>query len=345
LPDVEITYTWDRLFSQCLVAAVTSFANHLVSAANERLNHSPEYYKDPTQGSQEWLDMIVARGDVLICFEGLLSMLQPTEMSSLKDLKPIIEQLKRVKFHVKEQNGTKVLPNSSLPPITVTGDHNSLHITFGLPVHLLESLPEPISAGEGISLCPILFNVGLQQLDESSEQYKFEQQLNEESFVILRDYYRSVRQLRLYKASEKEVDMIEQTIKLGEIKRPLDAMDPIINQLEGNIREPTSAGVPVLCLLSELIQRLGGISVIVCDNGTHKSHSVATMHEVMVLARCYGLQFRSIRLALTALRKSDAIPFLTSKNSITEYRSFPDKAPGLFRLSADEFPDFSFDFI
>ena len=81
----------------------------------------------------------------------------------------------------------------NLPPVILTGNHNRLHVTFSLPGNLLELFPESLCSGEGISLCPVLFNVGLQQINESSSQYKLEQQINEESLIELRSYYRAVR--------------------------------------------------------------------------------------------------------------------------------------------------------
>ena len=58
-----------------------------------------------------------------------------------------------------------------LPPITLSGDHNQLHITFQLPAGVVEVLPEALASGMGLKIIPVLFNKGLAVVSSSALGY------------------------------------------------------------------------------------------------------------------------------------------------------------------------------
>ena len=57
----------------------------------------------------------------------------------------------------------------------------------------MENIPEELTSDEGIPLYPVLFNNGLTELSETSSQYKVEQEINEASYVTLREYYEGIK--------------------------------------------------------------------------------------------------------------------------------------------------------
>ncbi len=73
--------------------------------------------------------------------------------------------------------------------VSLAGDHNHLHVTFELPLSLLEYIPESLFTGEAISIHPVIFNTSLQDIAKN----EFEKNTNEESLLEMKAYYRGLR--------------------------------------------------------------------------------------------------------------------------------------------------------
>ncbi len=110
-------------------------------------------------------------------------------------------------------------------------------------------------------------------------------------------------------------DTVERTVALQDIARPLRVLDDLISQLEGNVHQPIKQGTQTQVILSELCQRIGCVSVLVCDSGVHRSQSCASLEQTLFLSRCHGLQSRNFRSALSTLRKTGSLPYIEGKNT------------------------------
>ena len=122
-------------------------------------------------------------------------------------------------------------------------------------------------------------------------------------------------------------DAAERTVALQEASRPLTAIDELIGQLEGNIKEPAEAGAQIQVLMAEIAHRMGAVNLLVCDSGVYRSLSCASLEEILLLSRCHGLQSRSFRSALSTLRKTGALSYLEKKNSVEKGKDALKKSP------------------
>ena len=134
------------------------------------------------------------------------------------------------------------------------------------------------------------------------------------------------RQYHLGKAVLPE-DVVERTVTLQETARPLTVIDDLIHQLEGNIRPPIKRGTQMQVILSELCQRIGCVSVLVCDSGVHRSQSCASLEQTLILSRCHGLQSRNFRSSLSTLRKAGALSYVERKNSVAKSKDSLKQSP------------------
>ena len=169
-------------------------------------------------------------------------------------------------------------------------------------------------------------NVGLLDFQEGLTVYSQEKSLNTDSFKTLKDYYQALRRFRLDKSNLPD-ESDAKCLAIHKISRPLNAMDLLMRQVEVAVKEPTKPGVGLLTIAAELATRMGALRVNICDSGVYRSSLATSLEQVMVLARCHGLPFRSFRSTLNTIRRKGGLISLIRKNNADMGKSLPKKPP------------------
>ena len=163
-------------------------------------------------------------------------------------------------------------------------------------------------------------------VDEGTEAYCREKDLNEKSLQILKDYYRSLRAFRLDPSLLPE-DADGRKLALNQISQPLNAMDVLVRQMEVVIREPTRPGVGLLTIAAELMTRMGALRVNICDSGVFRAGMASSLEQAILLTRCHALPPRNLRTALNTLRRKGSFAYIARKNNSDIAKSFPKQPP------------------
>lgn len=167
---------------------------------------------------------------------------------------------------------------------------------------------------------------GLVDVAESSHAYPLERDLNNESLLKLKSYYRSLRSLLLDKSTLPD-DPEAKKLAVDALSEPLSAMEELVRQLEVVVREPMRPGAGLLSIGAELAVRMGSLSVLVCDSGVFRCGVAASLDLATVLTRCHGLPPRSLRSALNTLRTKGGLAYVARKNNADIKVAFPCQPP------------------
>ncbi|KAK7884814.1 hypothetical protein WMY93_027937 [Mugilogobius chulae] len=91
------------------------------------------------------------------------------------------------------------------------------------------------------------------------------------------------------------------------------------------------SGVSVLCVSSELCNRLGACHITMCGTGMQRCTLSVTLEQAMILARNHGLMPRCIMQTMDIMRKQGARVELSAKN-LKVMDQMPPSASRLFKL-------------
>uniref|UniRef100_H2Y5P3 Uncharacterized protein n=1 Tax=Ciona savignyi TaxID=51511 RepID=H2Y5P3_CIOSA len=325
--DPKLVSRRDKVFSQALVAAVSSFAAQLRFAIAGNFNNMKVLVK-------KWLEQSLAIGAAVV-FQSMLNPNMPDENAMLEDSCIGINDLERVSFHFCAITDQFVqLINFQYP---FEGNRCALKVYFHLDKHVFIKLPPRLQAGGGVKLIPMLFNHGLEDLgnqlyEQGVTMQEFNNSINEKALAKLYNYYKRFRAFHLDR-SKLPRDTEARAVLLS---RPLNALDEIMGLLESNVKprhgKPhlATSGAGVLTLAAEFCNRLGGCHVIMCNNGVHRSTVACSLEQSLILARCHGLPPRQLSSAALQLGHLGARTYCLKKNQEARDKTVKS-APKLFR--------------
>ncbi|XP_027030434.2 phosphatidylinositol 3,4,5-trisphosphate-dependent Rac exchanger 2 protein [Tachysurus fulvidraco] len=343
--DSEIQLRRDMVFSQSLVGAVCSFAEHLLAVLNRVLGGESE-----AQESRRWLEQISQTG-LLLHFQSLLSPNLTDEQAMLEDTQVALMDLEKVTFHFRRMDGEPFVANMPIG-YQVEGTRQAMKVYFYLEGFYFEQLPQRLRHGDGFRIHPVLFTQALESMEgyyyrDSVSVEEHQAQINATSLEKVKQYYKRLRAFYLDK-SNLNPTLAPKAAFIDKLMRPLNALDELYRLMESFISCRRTAacqftacgasGVGLLTVASELCSRLGACHIVLCNSGVHRCTLSVTLEQAIILARNHGLPPRCIMQATDVMRKQGARVQNSAKNLGVRDRT-PSSVPRLYKLCQPPPPD------
>ncbi|CAK6955095.1 phosphatidylinositol 3%2C4,5-trisphosphate-dependent Rac exchanger 1 protein [Scomber scombrus] len=336
--DTSLQLRRDVIFCQAATGALCTLAEQLLAALRSRFNNAGEYQEDGKETSRKWLEQISAIG-VLLHFQSTLAPHLKGERTMLEDTKAALLDLDKVTVFFKPLEDECLVANTPVC-YQVEGSRQALRVTLYLDSCHFSELPTRLQNGGSLKLQTVLFTRALERPEGASQQEysateEFQQRINAVSLEKVKAYYRRLRAFYLEK-SNLPTDSNSTAMKIDQLLRPLNTLDDLCRLMQSyvNVRSSTQchpSGVSVLCVSSELCNRLGACHITMCDTGMQRSTLSVTLEQAMILARNHGLMPRCIMQTMDIMRKQGARVELSAKNRMVMHQ-MPPSAPRLFKL-------------
>ncbi|XP_029011741.1 phosphatidylinositol 3,4,5-trisphosphate-dependent Rac exchanger 1 protein isoform X1 [Betta splendens] len=351
--DTSLQLRRDVIFCQAATGAVCTLAEQLLTALRSRFNNAGEYQEDSKETSRKWLEQASAIG-VLMYFQSTLAPHVKEERTMLEDTKAALLDLDKVTVFFRQLEDECVVANTPVC-YQVEGSRQALKFTLYLDSCLFSELPSRLQNGGSLKLHTVLFTRALERPEGLSQQdsitmEEFQQGINAVSLEKVKAYYRRLRAFYLEKSnlpadSNSTAMKIDQILGLevrdlqpsiSKLLRPLNTLDDLCRLMQSyvNVRQSAQghpSGVSVLCVSSELCNRLGACHIAMCGTGMQRCTLSVTLEQAMVLARNHGLMPRCTMQTMDIMRKQGARVELSAKN-LKVMDQMPPTAPRLFKL-------------
>uniref|UniRef100_H3CZW4 Phosphatidylinositol-3,4,5-trisphosphate dependent Rac exchange factor 1 n=1 Tax=Tetraodon nigroviridis TaxID=99883 RepID=H3CZW4_TETNG len=319
--DTSLQLRRDVIFCQAATGALCTLAEQLLAALRSRFNNAGEYQEDNMETSRKWLEQISVIG-ALMHFQSTLSPHVKEERTMLEDTKAALSDLDKVTVFFRQLEDECLVANTPVC-YQVEGSRQALRVTLYLDSCHFSELPSRLQNGGSLKLHTVLFTRALDRAEGVSQQdcasmEEFQQRINAVSLEKVKAYYRRLRAFYLEK-SNLTSDSNTTAMKIDQLLRPLNTLDDLCRLMQSyvNVRPSTQghpSGVSVLCVSSELCNRLGACHITMCGTGMHRCTQNVTLEQAMILARNHGLMPRCIMQTMDIMRKQGARVELSAKN-------------------------------
>uniref|UniRef100_A0A3Q3J7Q9 Phosphatidylinositol-3,4,5-trisphosphate-dependent Rac exchange factor 1 n=1 Tax=Monopterus albus TaxID=43700 RepID=A0A3Q3J7Q9_MONAL len=336
--DTSLQLRRDVIFCQAATGALCTLAEQLLAALQLRFNNSGEYQEDSKETSRKWLEQISVIG-VLLHFQSTLAPHLKEERTMLEDTKAALLDLDKVTVFFKQMEDECLVANTPVC-YQVEGSRQALRVTLYMDSCHFSELPNRLKNGGSLKLHTVLFTRALERPEGVSQQdcvdmEEFQQRTNAVSLEKVKAYYRRLRAFYLEK-SNLPTDSNTTAMKIDQLLRPLNTLDDLCRLMQSYVNVRPNAqghpsGVSVLCVSSELCNRLGACHITMCGTGMQRCTLSVTLEQAMILARNHGLMPRCIMQTMDIMRKQGARVELSAKN-LKVMDQMPPSAPRLFKL-------------
>lgn len=336
--DTSLQLRRDVIFCQAATGALCTLAEQVLTALHSRFNNAGEYQEDSKETSRKWLEQISVIG-VLLHFQSTLAPHLKEERTMLEDTKAALSDLDKVTVFFRQLEDECLVANTPVC-YQVEGSRHALRVTLYLDSCHFSELPSRLQNGGSLKLHTVLFTRALERPEGVSQQdcvamEEFQQRTNAVSLEKVKAYYRRLRAFYLEK-SNLPTDSNTTAMKIDQLLRPLNALDDLCRLMQSYINMRPSAqghpsGASVLCVSSELCNRLGACHITMCGTGMQRCTLTVTLEQAIILARNHGLMPRCIMQTMDIMRKQGARVELSAKN-LKVMDQMPPSAPRLFKL-------------
>uniref|UniRef100_A0A4W6CLB3 Phosphatidylinositol-3,4,5-trisphosphate dependent Rac exchange factor 1 n=1 Tax=Lates calcarifer TaxID=8187 RepID=A0A4W6CLB3_LATCA len=330
--DTSLQLRRDVIFCQAATGALCTLAEQLLAALRSRFNN-----RRRVPGRQQGDQPQVAGADIRHrCFHNYQNTLKE-ERTMLEDTKAALLDLDKVTVFFRQLEDECLVANTPVC-YQVEGSRQALRVTLYLDSCHFSELPSRLQNGGSLKLHTVLFTKALERPEGVSQQdyatmEEFQQRSNAFSLEKVKAYYRRLRAFYLEK-SNLPTDSNTTAMKIDQLLRPLNTLDDLCRLMQSyiNVRHSTQghpSGVSVLCVSSELCNRLGACHITMCGTGMQRCTLSVTLEQAMILARNHGLMPRCFMQTMDIMRKQGARVELSAKN-LKVMDQMPPSAPRYF---------------